>query len=215
MNYAQARQALFQRWIKAVPEYAGKLIADGIIEEALFQKQQPKVLFITKEANDPEQNQWDLTDWLRSGLEGQYAHRLSEWAYGIQNDFPPLEPVSLEDRHFALRHTAVITLKKSGGGAQADHAVLKQHLLKNKPLLLEQIHLIKPDIIIGGIGKSFYWDLLFDDWAKRSSGYDLAIGTWKGIKVIDFYHPSYRVPRVMQYTLLASIFRSDAFELLR
>ena len=64
----QQLDQLFQRWEEQVPEYRGHLVKDGIIEEDLFNLTNPKILFITKEPNNPEQRADDFRVILLSAV---------------------------------------------------------------------------------------------------------------------------------------------------
>jgi hypothetical protein len=203
---------LFDEWENTFPDYKGKFVKDGIIDEQLYQNSKTKILFVAKDPNDPKQSSWDLADLLNKYCNGNFALRLAEWSYGILNDFPPL-PSLTDDKalHQALKSTAVINLKKIGGEAQAKMDEIISHATQNKSFLLRQIKLISPDIIIGGIGDKQIWSKLFDNINLTQSEYDILVGKWDNIKIIDYYHPSYRVPRAMSYSLLQNVFRSKTF----
>ncbi|MEP0862296.1 MAG: hypothetical protein HRF52_12750 [Ignavibacterium sp.] len=207
---------LFEEWEQKFPNYKGKFVKDGILDEQLYQDAKTKILYITKDPNDPDQTSWDLADLLNQSLEGNFAIRLAEWSYGILNDFPPLS--SLTDYnalHQALRSTAVINLKKIGGESQAKTDDIFSHTTQNKSYLQRQIKLISPEIIIGGVGDTKIWTLLFDDIDLIRSDYDILVGKWDNIMIVDYYHPSYQVPRAMSYSLLQNIFRCKTFADLR
>lgn len=203
---------LFNEWENTFPDYKGKFISDGIIDEQLYQNAKTKILFVTKEPNDSDQTSWDLADLLNQDYSKNFAIRLAEWTHGILNDFPPLS--SLTDYkvlHESLKSAAVINLKKIGGASQSKGEEIISHTLQNKPFLLRQIKIIQPEIIIGGVGNTEIWKILFDNIELECSGYDILVGKWDNAKIIDFYHPSYRVPRAMTYSLLQNIFRCEVF----
>lgn len=203
---------LFDEWENTFADYKGKFVKDGIINEQLYQSARTKILFVTKDPNDPDQTSWDLANLLNQSLSGNFAVRLAEWSYGILNDFPPLRPLTdYEALHKALRSTAVINLKKIGGESQAKMDEIFAHTTQNKSFLQRQIKLISPDIIIGGVGNTQIWTLLFDGINLAYSEYDILVGKWDNIKIIDYYHPSYQVPRAMSYSLLQNIFRCKTF----
>lgn len=203
---------LFTTWESSFPDYKGKFIRDGIINEELYQTAKVKICFLVKEPNDPAQDAWDLANHLNNKFKGGFSIRLAEWSYGIQNDFPPIEsiPATPEQLHPWLKKTAVVNVKKTGGKSLSDIAEIAKHALQNKPFLLDQIRLIKPDILIAGVGEGKILDDLFEV-PFQNSGYDNTIGKWEGIKIINFYHPSYQVPRAMSYSLLQNVVNSDKF----
>lgn len=54
---------MVHQWEEDYPKYKGKLNRDGIINEIQYEKQRPKLLFIAKEPNDPEQIEGDFREW--------------------------------------------------------------------------------------------------------------------------------------------------------
>jgi hypothetical protein len=189
-------------------------VKDGIINEKFYSSSNPKVLFLMKEVNDPSESAcWDLSIMLYNELKYNFSYRLAEWSWGIFNDFIPLPDnnAKKEKLHSMLRKTAIINLKKSGGGGFVNHDILNQHIIKNKNFIIKQIEIINPEVIIGGLGRTSYWSLFLDNLGWLSSGYDIKIAKWKNIKLVDFYHPSYQVPRAMSYCLLKSVLTSSAF----
>lgn len=203
---------LFDEWENAVPDYKGKFVRDGIINEQLFHKAKTKILFVAKEPNDPNQTSWNLAEVLNQNCSGNFAKRLAEWAYGILNDFPTLNSLTdYQALHQALKSTSILNLKKIGGSSQSKTKEIMHHSEQNKTLLLKQIKLISPNIIVGGVGYAKIWEDLFGKVELKLSGYDIRISRWYETKIIDFYHPSYRVPRAMSYSLLQNVMRSKAF----
>ena len=207
---------LFIRWQEEFPEYRGKFASDGIVNESIFNGQPHRLLFITKEPNDPEQSGGDFRKWWSEEVKYSFSHRICEWAYGILNNFPPIEDLSNEnkDRVGVLQSIAFMNLKKIGGGSSADYEKIKNIVIKERHLILEEINIIKPDIIVGGIGHSEVklWKLLFPEIKPKNSGYDIQIAKVNDYRIINFYHPSYRVPRAMSYSLLGAVYRSEAFQ---
>jgi hypothetical protein len=211
-SHASELEILLNEWENAFPSYHQKFVRDGIICETQYQKAKIKILFIVKEPNDPLQSSWDLTKVLNEYFSGNFSIRLSEWAYGILHDFPPL--ISLTDPkvlHIALKSVAIINLKKIGGGSISNMDEIVSHAIQNKSFLVRQIKLIDPDIIIGGVGQTRIWNLIFETVEFKRSDYDIMVGKWNNIKIIDYYHPCYQVPRAMSYSLLQNIYNSTIF----
>jgi len=212
MNSRQELEKLFTTWESSFPDYKGKFIRDGIINDELYQTAKVKICFLVKEPNDPTQDTWHLANHLNNQFKGGFSIRLAEWSYGIQNNFPPIEsiPTTPDQLHTWLKKTAVINLKKSGGKSSSEMADIVEHAKNNRLKLLDQIRLTKPDILIAGVGDGQILDHLFDVPFQKS-GYDNTIGKWEGIKIINFYHPSYQVPRAMSYSLLQNVVNSEKF----
>ena len=204
---------LFDSWVQQFPKYKGKFIKDGIIDENIYDLQKIKLLFITKEPNNPDQNDSDFRIWWSKEVKYSFSHRICEWAYGFQKGFPPIVeiPYDNEKRREIMKSIAFMNLKKSGGKASADYKEIERVLIEEKDLLLQEIFIINPNIIIGGLGKTDYWKYLFPTVEFKDSGFDIKVARVGGWKLIDFYHPSYRVPRSMSYALLGAVSKSKVF----
>ncbi len=88
---------LFGEWEAANPDYHGKFICDGIINEDIYNRTNPKVLFIAKEANqDDAPEEGDFREWWANDIRHPFTYRLAEWAFGILNDFPPFEEIHFD-----------------------------------------------------------------------------------------------------------------------
>ncbi len=213
MKATERLNALFDRWQKEFPDYQGKFNEDGINNEAVFNDQKLKILFLTKEPNDPEQDGGDFRIWWAEEVKYAFSHRICEWAFGLLNGFPPIEDLSYEskERIRIMSAVAFMNLKKSGGKANADHDVIREVVKKERHLILEEISIINPDIIVGGVGDPEFWTLLFPDIQFKNSGFDISVAKYGSYRIVNYYHPSYRVPRSMSYCLLERVINSDVF----
>jgi len=213
MTATEKLNELFNRWQEEFPDYKGKFNKDGINNEEAFNSQKLKILFIAKEPNDPEQNEDDYRDWWANGVKYLFSHRICEWAFGLLNDFPPIENLSYnnEERVKIMSAIAFMNLKKIGGNASADHELIRKVISREQHFILEEISIIAPHIIIGGIGDSEFWNLLFPGIEFVNSGFDIKVAKYDSYKIIDYYHPSYKVPRSMSYCLLGCVFNSEMF----
>lgn len=221
MTKTEQLDELFKEWEAARPEYQGKFIKDGIINEELYNKAPVKVLFIAKEANhgdDPKPG--DFREWWKGRIDHAFSYRVAEWAHGVLNDFPPFEKVHFGTNKSwqnlysnALQSIAFLDVKKSGGGGKADHAKIKDHIFKNRDFLNRQIEIIEPNIIVSSLVDINLVNALFrvqkDEWVK--SGYVRALFRRSNARVIDFYHPSSRNVPAASYSLLQNIIRSEPF----
>ena len=213
MNKTEKLDSLFDKWIEDFPKYKGKFNRDGIINEHEYERQSTKLLFLAKEPNDPKQSEGDFREWWSKGVKYSFSHRICEWAYGLLNDFPPVVnlPYSDEKRKEVMAKIAFMNLKKSGGKASADHDAIAQTLKEEQKYILEEINIISPEVIIGGIGCREYWKYIFPEVQFKDSGFDIKVARANRYKIIDYYHPSYRVPRSMSYSLLSMVSNSDVF----
>lgn len=213
MNKTEKLDSLFNKWIKNFPKYKGKIYRDGIVNEPEYERQSTKLLFIAKEPNDPEQTEDDFREWWSEKVKYTFSHRICEWAYGILNDFPPLSnlPYVNLKRIEVMSKIAFMNLKKSGGKASANHDIIEETLKEEYKYILEEINIISPDVIVGGISKPKYWKYIFPQVQFTDSGFDIKVAKTNGYRIIDYYHPSYRVPRSMCYALLNMVINSDVF----
>lgn len=213
MTKTERLNELFKRW-KQELQPGFKL--DGIINEQEFSKQKKKLLFITKEPNDPEGNGGDYREEWPDNAKYVFANRIAALAYGCLNDFPPLSDYKKNEatnKLKMLQAVAFMNLKKTGGVGQANNELIKKIIHNEKDFIIEEINIIAPDIIIGGIGiDSPYWEILFEtELSLKDCGYDVRVGTWRKTKVIEFYHPSIRATTAMLYCLLQQVICSSKF----
>ena len=143
---------LFDRWENTIPEYQGKFVKDGIVDEQLFAFAQTKVLFIAKEPNNPNQDAGDFREWWRDEIAYTFSYRIAEWSYGLLNNFPQYDDIWANKgfAHKAIQSIAFMNIKKSGGLGNSEYDRMLEHLEKNFDFLHQQIDIISPDIIITG-----------------------------------------------------------------
>jgi hypothetical protein len=206
---------LFQKWEEQVPEYIGHFVKDGIIDEELFRNTNPKILFITKEPNNPKKDAHDFRVWWNTELKYAFSLRTSEWTYGILNRFPPYDIIkrSDKDRFEAIHKIAFMNVKKIGGGSLSEYENIINSVKQDFIFIHKEIEIIDPDIIILGLSwkevRTEVFPDLKDKW--QESGYDIAIARFNKAKVIDFYHPSSRNAPAASYSLLQNVINSSAF----
>lgn len=204
---------LFDKWETSVPEYKGKFVRDGIINEELYNKAKHKILFIAKEPNDPTQKPGDFREWWKEELNHSFGYRISEWSYGILNGFPQYDNAYCRKLNTikAIQSIAFMNIKKIGGGGVSEKKRMKEHAESNFKNIHRQIEIISPEIIITGTSWNQLTRMIFPNMDWRKSGYDVWIGKFNDAKVIDFYHPSSRTAPSASYSLLGNIFTSEKF----
>jgi len=204
---------LFDEWEQSILDYKGKFVKDGIINEDRYYSAKPKILFITKEPNNPDQNEGDFRSWWMEEVKYTFAYRIAEWSYGILNGFPEYDEVWKSNRsRKALQQIAFMNIKKIGGGGSSQLSMMTEHLKMNFRFIHRQIDIIEPDIIITGTTWGELRNQLFPQTKWIQSGYDILVGRHKKAKVIDYYHPSSRTPPAASYSLLQNIVLSEKFK---
>ena len=205
---------LFAEWKQKRKKEAERMCLDGIICEKNYERANPKLLFVAKEPNNPERPGSNYREGFSKEVKHTFSKRLCEWAYGVWNGFPSLSEFDAKadtDKLEVMRSISFMNLKKVGGTGKADHEKIRSVTNRDKDLLRRQIEIIDPDIIIGGVRGISPWSLLFPIIAFQNCGFDIPVARVGRVRVIDFYHPSYRVPRAMSYSLLGRVFQSDEF----
>lgn len=204
---------LFDRWENAVPEYQGKFVKDGIVDEQQFTSAPTKILFIAKEPNNPKQDAGDFREWWRQELAYTFSYRIAEWSYGLLNDFPQYDNIWKEKGYAqkAIQRIAFMNIKKSGGLGSSEYNRMMEHVKKNFDFLHQQLDIISPDIIITGTSWKELRNGLFPNVNWINSGYGIEIGRHKNSKIIDYYHPSSRTAPSAAYCLLQNIIKGDQF----
>ncbi|RIV44672.1 MULTISPECIES: hypothetical protein [Flagellimonas] len=214
MTKTEQLNQLFEKWENETPDYQGKFIKDGINNENLYLNAKTKILFLTKEPNNPKQEAGDFREWWKEGLKYTFSHRLAEWSYGILNNFPEFESMWYDKEGYknAIFHVAFMNVKKIGGVGQSNYSEMEKHLIRNKEWLLKQIEIIEPQVIITGLTWGRLRNILFDTVEWKSSGYNITIGRYNESKIIDFYHPSARNAAAASYSLLGNVISSKRFQ---
>ena len=221
MNKTERLDLLFKDW--KLNAECNNFKKDGIIWENKYLKlpKDKRILFLMKEGNDSKQEkkEGDYRSWWKEEpVEGAFSHRLSEWAYGLIEDFPPLiSDVRIDFRDY-LHKIAFMNLKKCAGGAKSDFHVMKEVVVQDREKIIREIEIIEPSIIVAGITwYSLFKALVGHEISWIQSGFDIEYFKWNvntslSIKVINYYHPSSRIARAMTYCLLGAVINSVNFK---
>jgi hypothetical protein len=207
----------FAKWqtLSAIPET--HFHKDGIINEDLWDKAGVKLCFLMKEPNNPQKEGWkgafDFREWWMEEVKFKFSRTLSQWAAGVQLGFPALEQLHYTQTHAALRASALVNVKKTGGGGSSVLSELLPHAIRDKDLVLEQLRIIDPQVIILGLSDPpVLRDALFPKVVWKKSGYQIPLGHWEGRVLIDFYHPSAHNAPAAAYCLLEKVMSSKAYK---
>ena len=208
--------ALFAKWRTAafIPE--DQFHADGIIDEQRWNVAAVRLCFLMKEPNNPPKEgrhgSFDFRTWWLNEVKYKFSKSLSQWAAGVLLGFPPFEELHYKRTHAALRSSALVNVKKTGGGGRSVLSDLVTFAIRDRDLILAQLRIIDPQVIIMGLSDPpIVRDALFPGVSWQKTGYHIPIGMWEGRVLIDFYHPSSHNAPAASYCLLAKVMESAAF----
>ncbi len=204
-------------------------IPDGIVDEAQWENVSPKILYILKEPNDSNSEDWSLQKFLELGAAGEQADgslkgytwtwgMLTQWTYGILNGFLPYVKSEPKDNAWKdfnerapwLQQIAAINIKKTGGGGKAKDNKLWEHAEEHCKELRQQILGFEPhpQIIIccGSVVSQIFWSVLFKDEMLETettkNGVKFALNKSEKWLAIKYCHPQARYPSNFKYSML-------------
>lgn len=188
--------------IDAIKNEDYDVVKDGIVDIEKYCNSKYKILWVLKEANDPNGGGWNMREGLKrikteKGMVGRAKPTFEPiiyTSYGILNDCITdgisyiHEDPSIVD---VLNSIAFINVKKIPGGAVCNANDLNSDYKKHRYIVLKQIIDYEPDIVIfGGTDYLLTKDLeLFDDYKKNLSESTCWIKDNK--LFIRAYHPQY------------------------
>jgi hypothetical protein len=203
---------LLDKWseLKHHQEKGKCFIKDGIVDPSRWASARPKVLLLLKEARHKGSVRWDYREYLRKDYPpNRTLQNSAYWCYAIhrivRGNLPPVPfPGTRKSEYIkaveALRSSAIVNVKKSGGRSISSDEDIAYYAKKDGPLLRQQIESIKPDVVVCGNT----WECVNQLWQDKDLVYD---GVWRvGQSVfINFWHPSYRISDELKYYALAGL----------
>lgn len=151
-------EKIWEKWkehYKSLGIDPANICKDGIIDEHVYDKAEPRILFMMKEVN-----RFPGGD-LRVLLKERPWRTLSIWTAGILNNFPKYEELVKMDAGSLREYSAkygIVNLKKISGRETADTTVINAYAHQDRRLLREQIELIRPEFMIScGVNDSLVW----------------------------------------------------------
>lgn len=192
-------------------------IIDGIIDfetYSLLPSDKPRILWVLKEANSPENKRFTFSDLLvkdnekyNKKLDTPTLKRVIYTSFGILNNFieynnmPSIYPNDDDTKpnepkvYDAARQIAYINIKKIPGGMKANANTIAKAYRENKELILDQLSTYRPNIVIfGNTMKYLFEDLgieerdkLYVDENTHNTTYYIHNNTL----YIHAYHPAY------------------------
>jgi len=221
---------LFKEW-EDNDYHRGKFVRDGIFDDNEYLNSNVKVMFLLKETNDfgsesqqeKKQEGYDLIKIIESELELKkskpFVYRILEWSYCILTGFCDYNCLyKSDDIYNKIKQTAIVNIKKTGGKNRSKNKELLEYIRmnNNEINLMQEISIINPDIIISGLNSKELLFEIFKDIKFHDSGFCRDIARYKNenlnFKIIDYFHPSSRIPCEFTFCLLRKIIVSEGFK---
>lgn len=224
-EYKEKTDKLFQEWENKPLHQGEAFVRDGVINPEEFFSQKIRPLFLLKEAYAKDGKGWDLAEEHRYeiGRDKWQRHttwtNISRWTYGLFNTTKDSRPEYEEQVEFHkkqnpyLQKIAALNIKKSGGKSYSQANDLKKYACNDSNEIVEQIHLIDPNVIVCG---STLWllELVLKQVdpsfkIERNDNWFYFIDLPNGHKtlVIDFYHPSCRRSKVDLFNKFVEVYQ--------
>jgi hypothetical protein len=206
----KAEQRLFTRWQANGRPFVG----DGVVDEVAYLASRPRLLFVLKEVNSPDNSDWDLRTFIADGARSQTWNNVTRWVRGIRAlpeelSWEDLALVTQDQRREVLRSIVAVNLKKEPGGHTTKNETLSEAVHRDAPLIREQLELYQPDLTIacGSITASLLGEVMSlpHPWATTKRGIPFARSDALGT-VISYSHPGARVnDALLHYGLVDAI----------
>ena len=208
MTIEAEEAALFSRWNERKRQNGElKIIRDGAMKPRIFEKVKAegktKIVFALKEANDPDGQDWSLSDVVYEHDRWMTWDNLARWTLALSNlEDPPVwsdaQPMDVVRRRLSLETVAAVNLKKCAGGDSSIRSEILKAAKVDADLLLEQFNLYQADIIVccgesvfDGLHEHVFPNPQISDY--RSNGphncHSFLVGN--NTTVFDFWHPQY------------------------
>ena len=209
--------ALLRQWRKRPRHATEGFVSDGPMDPNRWKKIERRVLFLAKEAYDKDNGPgWDLPELVReewNGPRGNFLWTLGYWAYGIQRLTGGPIPSSpwtcqlWEEVKESLLASAVVNIKKSGGRSTSNDDDLRKYVSEDGNLLEQQVRCLDPHVVV--CCKT--WPLVNQEVWPQAEHISERVYRKNGMLMLDFWHPSYRCPKVMKYYTVAVLLHQALF----
>lgn len=214
-KYREDMEDLFGRW-----GGEGSLVRDGVIDPEVWfdpNREGPRILFLLKEAYGSGVVGDGLLEMLRGdGPAFTIWRRVSEWACGLMGTTAShLEPFREDGEckrcgNRYLSSSAVVNVKKSDGRKESSYEEILACAEGDAALLKEELEICDPTVIVCGYTARPLEAILGKGYRVQPSEnlfYSIELNGHPVI-VLDYWHPSYRVPKLMAYYGLVGIYQA-------
>lgn len=193
-----------------------KNVRDGVVNPALYfnvEETPVRILFLLKEANDPEGGGWDLCNYLREGGRWQTWNNVTRWALALGAVGAANKSVEGIDEHLrreVLSHIAAINLKKAPGRSTAYSQQIRDAAAENSEIIRAQIVECDPDIIIccGSVVADCLDEMFSEEKLFRGRKGGRRYGTIGRSIALDFWHPAARKGKAEMVNEITSLYQA-------
>jgi hypothetical protein len=213
MSLTHKEAELFDRW----RAHRGKIVPDGLVDEAAYVNSKPKILILLKEANAGADEGLDIREFLRQGSIGATWNPVARWVTAIRHlprvaRWDDIREQAEESRTLALRTIAAMNVKKYPGGAVANTESVLSIAREDKDFLVEQFQMYKPNLVIccGTHTEQSFDEILAPapriQWLSTARGIRYREFGLRSF-AISYWHPQQRgVPNIfLHYMLLDAV----------
>jgi len=196
-QYENSINDLFDRWLTARPGYEDdekEFTYDGISNFEEWEKQEPKILFLLKEAR-----QGYHPSYPNQKVDGMFGINIARWKLAVKEIYTNREshPVFMEAWQRPKNNddiTMVEVKKVNDENPSSDINIINRYAEQDSAFLKEQIDLINPHVVFCCGTITAYGDFIYgdDEWETLYSINEpkpCACFKHKIRLVIDFFHP--------------------------
>ncbi|RLE39363.1 hypothetical protein DRJ17_01420 [Candidatus Woesearchaeota archaeon] len=191
---------------------------DGVIDEERFLSANPKILYLLKDVNALETEQWDLRDAGRyfarklkeKGASYPTITKMATISHYILEGFPDYASeqwIPGEDLAESLLSIAIVNLKKTAGKSSTSDEKIKPHAEKNFKMWKSEIDIIQPDIALCGGTYYLVKDLFIKNGVIKESDLEVTPNgmhffRYNNSALVDVPHPNARYPYSHVYSYI-------------
>jgi hypothetical protein len=190
---------LFVDWLQSYPSAFRHLFyRDGIVNEAVYARQKPRLLFILAEPNGTKRNYASGEDpdlrriFGERGLGKSIDLNLARWSAVVLDHTLKFFTPSREAARDALQRIAVMNLKKLAGGGLANLEAISVQAWRDRAFIRREVELIQPSVILTcgrTASRLFPWIVTDDELSALKPDSIWRLGR---VPVLQVNHPSVR-----------------------
>lgn len=208
----QKEEELFGQWRAS---WSDSFVTDGAVDPNAYVASSPRILFLLKEANDPDGGGWCLREFLRRGGRPQTWNNITRWVQAIRRlpdevPWDDLRCVAESNRREMLQAIAVVNLKKLPGGHTTERKDFWEVVQRDAHWIRDQVALYDADLIVccgTDLGSAFkvFIEPNRNPWRVTSRGVEFLEYAPRKF-VLIYLHPEARVSdNILHYGLIDAV----------